>query len=91
MDRSHSSQPFRREGPEARIVTGVHRAEDGWDIEVEDARGVRLTYWIAGTSDCVPHVGDTARFYGGASGEPLHGVEINGFHVPFDDHGEAAD
>lgn len=87
MDRSAFPLP----NPDPRIVTDVSRDEDGWSIEVEDTRGVRLTYWLAGASDCVPQIGDTARFYGGVSGEPLHGVEINGVRVAFSDQDEAAD
>jgi len=71
--------------PDPRIVTDVIRSEDGWSIEVEDARGVRMTYWIAGADECIPRVGDTARFYGGVSGMLLHGLEINGCRVFFED------
>jgi hypothetical protein len=90
MDRDHTAHlRSTATNPDQRTVVGVSRAEDGWSIEVEDTRGVRLTYWIAGVTECIPHVGDTARFYGGVSGAPLHGLEINGFRVSYDD--EAAD
>jgi hypothetical protein len=75
--------------PDSRTVTDVCRAEDGWSIEVEDTRGVRLTYWIAGSTGCIPRVGDTASFYGGVSGRPLYGLEINGCRVFFDDEAAA--
>ena len=89
MNRDHTPIAHAQTDPDPRTVTEVSRAEDGWSIEVEDTRGVRLTYWIAGASDCVPQVGDIARFYGGVSGTPLHGLEINGYRVYYDD--EAAD
>jgi hypothetical protein len=79
---------YRFQAPDPRTVTSVHRAEDGWDIEVEDERGIRLTYWFASTSDYVPQIGDTAHFYGGVAGVPLHEVEINGCHVRYDASGE---
>ncbi|HUG15451.1 MAG TPA: hypothetical protein VMM78_10570 [Thermomicrobiales bacterium] len=63
-----------------RTVTDVGRAEDGGSVEVEDPKDVRLTCWIA-DSGCVPHVGDIARFYGGASGQPVSGPDINGCRV----------
>jgi hypothetical protein len=62
---------------EERVITDVRRAEDGWNIEVEDARGRRLWYWLAGWG-CVPQAGDRARFYGGKAGHPIRNVEING-------------
>lgn len=65
---------------EQRTITEVRRAEDGWFIEFEDQRGIRLAYWVA-DSGYVPQVGDPARFYGGALGQPLHGLEINGCRV----------
>lgn len=63
-----------------RVITDVAREEDGWGIEVEDARGSRLWYWIADIG-CVPAPGSVARFYGGAFGHPLRGIEINGCQV----------
>ncbi len=73
--------PFNR--TDQRAITAVSRMSDGWSIEVEDASGVRLDYWLADTG-CVPHVGDTVTFYGGVLGEPLHGIEINGCRVYYD-------
>lgn len=72
---------------EHRKITDVRLAEDGWSVEVEDPRGIRLTYWVAG-ADCVPHVGDTARFYGGAAGQPLRGLDINDCRVFLDAPGD---
>lgn len=66
-----------------RTITAVTHMADGWSVEVEDADGVRLTYWLADTG-CIPHVGDTVTFYGGVSGQPLHGIEINGRRVYYD-------
>jgi hypothetical protein len=63
-----------------RTITAVQHAEDGWSIEVEDVRGVRLTYLIPDVG-CIPRVGDTARFFGGIGGHPIYDVEIDGQRV----------
>ncbi len=90
-DSGHEFRQHDRHPSEVRVITDVKRIEDGWSIEVEDARGIRLTYWIADTrSGCVPHVGDTAHFYGGTFGKPLQGLEINGCRVFYNDR-HAAD
>jgi hypothetical protein len=60
-----------------RLITEVRRSEDGWAVEVEDARGQRLWYWLAGWAG-IPQAGDRARFHGGVAGQPLRKVEING-------------
>ena len=80
---THELTPQIAEVVEQRTITEVRRAEDGWFIEFEDQRGIRLNYWVA-DSDCTPHVGDTASFYGGTHGQPLHGLEINGCRVYLD-------
>lgn len=66
-----------------RTITAVSHMAEGWSVEVEDAAGVRLTYWLADTG-CIPHIGDTVTFYGGVAGQPLHGIEINGRRVYYD-------
>jgi len=74
---------YRRDGIlpiEERVITDVRRAEDGWDVEVEDPQGRRLRYWLAGWQ-CIPRLGDRARFHGGVDGRPLRNVEINGRSV----------
>jgi hypothetical protein len=63
-----------------RTITAVQHAEDGWQIEVEDLRGVRLTYLIPDYGR-IPQVGAVARFYGGFSGHPIYGLEIDGHRV----------
>lgn len=84
VDTALSEHPVSSTGiVERRLVTDVRRGEDGWAVEVEDPRGVRLTYWVASTS-CVPHVGDTALFYGGAGGQPIQGIAINNCRVFLD-------
>jgi len=79
MHQTMTQQPY-DQIVEQRKVTDVSRAEDGWSVEFEDRRGVRLTYWIA-DSGCVPHIGDSADFYGGAAGQPISGLDINGCRI----------
>ena len=63
-----------------RTITHVSLAEDGWAIEVEDAAGVRLTYWIADL-DSAPLAGSVARFHHRYRDRRLCALEIDGQFV----------
>jgi hypothetical protein len=65
-----------------KTITSVSLAEDGWAIEVEDADGVRLTYWIAALGQ-MPLEGSKARFFHRKFDRRLCGLEIDG-QVVFD-------
>ncbi|HEX5166812.1 MAG TPA: hypothetical protein VFV93_15510 [Thermomicrobiales bacterium] len=78
-------QPMQQTAPQepssATIVAAAY-CEDGWEIEVEDATGIRLTYWVGGQS-AAPAVGATVLFYHGSADHRLCGMEIDG-HRLFD-------
>ena len=59
-----------------RIVRTVVLREDGWEIEVEDRHGSRMSYWIAGI-ERAPSVGTVAHFDGGVGGERLRGITFH--------------
>jgi hypothetical protein len=63
----------------ATIVATIYR-EDGWEIEVEDATGTRLSYWVGGQSP-TPSVGSTVLFFHGSADHRLCGMEIDGHRI----------
>lgn len=74
--RKSSQQSLNTERTTGTIVAASYR-EDGWEIEVENLNGIRLSYWVGGARSA-PSVGSTVHFYHDLADRRMCSIEIDG-------------